>query len=42
MKTNSDIHSAYEAPTVEIVEVQVEKGFAATSSTEDYDNIFLG
>ena len=27
----------YEAPQVEIVEVEVEKGFAVSGGTEDYD-----
>lgn len=27
----------YEAPKVEIIEVEVEKGFAASSSTDDYN-----
>lgn len=42
MKTISNIQMAYEAPKVEVIEVQVEQGFAATGSTEDYNNVPLG
>ena len=35
METNN--MEMYEAPKVEIIEVEVEKGFAVSGGTEDYD-----
>jgi hypothetical protein len=35
MKTISNIQMSYEAPKVEVIEVQVEQGFAATGTGED-------
>jgi hypothetical protein len=40
MRTISDIQTAYEAPSVQVIEVEVEKGFAAT--TEELDGYPLG
>ena len=36
MKTNEK-YGAYEAPRVEVIEVEVEKGFTASLSDYDYD-----
>lgn len=35
METNN--MEMYEAPKVEVIEVEVEKGFAVSGGTEDYD-----
>ena len=43
MNVTAMVMEAYEAPKVEVIEVEVEKGFAASSSTEPigdrYDDI---
>ena len=37
MKTNEEM-TVYEAPQVRVIEVEVEKGFAASGGTDDWEN----
>ena len=38
MKTVNDSRQPYEAPRIEVIEIEVEKGFAASASVNDWGN----
>lgn len=42
MKNEEQTMVAYEAPIVEVIEVEVEKGFAVTGSAPDSDDSEFG
>ena len=38
MKSKEKVMEAYEAPKVEVIEVEVEQGFAASNDIDSYDD----